>query len=144
MRALLDVNVLVALFDPDHACHERAHQWFDANQVHGWASCPLTEDGVLRVLGHPRYSPQLHRAPGEIVADLRSACEGSNHRFWAADLGLWDECFLWSGQIHSARQVAGVYLLGLAVKNGGCLATFDTDIPHHAVIGAMPVHLAVI
>lgn len=51
--ALLDVNVLVALFDPDHVHHEAAQAWFSANRLHGWATCPLTENRLVRILSHP-------------------------------------------------------------------------------------------
>src|SRR5205807_1947335 len=54
--ALLDVNVLVALFDPDHVHHEPAHRWFAEQRGTGWATCPLTENGLLRVLTHPAYT----------------------------------------------------------------------------------------
>ena len=50
MRALLDVNLLIALLDPDQVFHERAHDWWEANRSAGWASCPLTENGVVRIM----------------------------------------------------------------------------------------------
>jgi predicted nucleic acid-binding protein len=50
VRALFDVNVLIALFDPAHVHHESAHAWWKANQSSGWATCPLTENGFVRVL----------------------------------------------------------------------------------------------
>ena len=53
LASLLDVNVLVALFDPDHVHHEAAHVWFAATRGAGWATCPLTENGVVRVLSNP-------------------------------------------------------------------------------------------
>ena len=53
--ALLDVNVLVALFDPDHVHHDLAHDWFADHRSRGWATCPITENGVIRVLANPAY-----------------------------------------------------------------------------------------
>ena len=53
--ALLDVNVLVALFDPSHVHHTAAHDWFADRGEEGWATCPITENGLLRIVGHPKY-----------------------------------------------------------------------------------------
>ena len=53
--ALLDVNVLIALVDPQHVQHEPSHLWFQAHGCHGWATCPLTQNALLRILGNPRY-----------------------------------------------------------------------------------------
>jgi len=55
MIALLDVNVLVALFDPNHTLHEPAHRWFETERESGWATCPITENGLVRVLSNPKY-----------------------------------------------------------------------------------------
>ncbi len=68
MRALLDVNVLIALFDQDHVFHDRAHLWLEANAAAGIATCPLTENGVVRVISHPKYSSSLRLAPGDVIA----------------------------------------------------------------------------
>ena len=67
MRALLDVNLLIALLDPDHVFHERAHDWWEANRSAGWASCPLTENGVVRVMSNPNYSRQLRLTPAAVI-----------------------------------------------------------------------------
>ena len=48
MRALLDVNVLIALLDAGHVHHTRASQWLISEIGHGWASCPLTQNGCVR------------------------------------------------------------------------------------------------
>lgn len=141
--ALLDVNVLVALFDPDHAHHEAAHRWFAANRSAGWATCPLTENGFVRVLSNPAYSP-VHFSPGEIVARLRQFCESGDHVFWPDAVTLRDDGLFVSQLPLGHRQVTDVYLLGLARQNGGRLATFDQAIPVHAVAGATREHLAVI
>ncbi|HWJ56793.1 MAG TPA: hypothetical protein VNR90_11235, partial [Vicinamibacterales bacterium] len=57
--ALLDVNLLVALFDPDHVHHDISHDWFAEQRGVGWATCPLTENGLVRVLSSPRASTGL-------------------------------------------------------------------------------------
>lgn len=62
-RALLDINVLVALSDQAHVHHDLVHRWFARARASGWATCPLTENGLVRVIGNPSYrgsSPLRH------------------------------------------------------------------------------------
>ncbi len=140
--ALLDVNVLVALFDPDHVHHEAAHAWFSVNRPSGWATCPLTENGLVRVLSNPAYMP-LHEPPAGIVRRLNAFCATSGHTFWADDVSLLNRrLFRVAPATH--RQVTDIYLLGLAKKKGGRLATFDGRIPLSPVVGAEGRHLVVI
>lgn len=132
--ALLDVNVLIALFNPDHIHHDAAHDWFAEHREHGWATCPLTELGLVRILANPAYWPGAERSA--TVADrLRQFCASGHHQFWRDSLPLSDEIFMWSLS-KGHRQVTDIYLLGLAVKRGGALATFDRTIPRAAVVGA--------
>jgi len=141
-RALLDVNVLVALFDVGHVHHEAAHDWFADHHVAGWATCPLTENGFLRYLTNPRTPVQDDRTV--VLASLRSLCSSTHHAFWPDAVSLRDETLFDPRRIVSHRQLADVYLLGLAVSNGACLATFDRSIPWKAVKGATAESLAVI
>lgn len=139
--ALLDVNVLVALFDAGHVHHEAAHDWFGDNRKHGWATCPITENGFVRVLANPQ-SGVTERAPA-IVESLRHFCASGHHQFWPEDLSLRDELFdLSVAQGH--RQLTDIYLLGLAAQMGGVLATFDRSIPVRAVRTASAGTLVVI
>jgi uncharacterized protein len=139
--ALLDVNVLVALFDAAHVHHEAAHDWFADNRANGWATCAITENGFLRVLTNPQ-SGVTERAP-VILESLRTFCASGHHVFWPDDLSLRDDVFdLSIAQGH--RQLTDIYLLGLAAKMGGVLATFDRSIPLKAVRGARADALAVI
>jgi uncharacterized protein len=85
-RSLLDVNVLVALFDPDHAYHEAAHQWFARHRAQGWATCPLTENGLVRVMSHPAYAAGAGWA-AVVVGHLNrtaatAACDFSQNGQW--------------------------------------------------------------
>ena len=141
--ALLDVNVLIALFDPDHVHHELAHDWFADNRRHGWATCPATESGFLRVLSNPAYGAAVHRLP-DLAALLRAFCADSAHQFWTANISLRDETIFNSALFAGHRQITDVYLLGLAKKHGGCLVTFDRNIPLRAVVGADAATLAVV
>lgn len=140
--ALLDVNVLVALFDSEHVHHEAAHLWFSANREDGWATCPLTENGLVRILSNAAYSG-IHETSASIRQRLDAFCSSGNHSFWPDDLSLRDgRRFKLSGVSH--RQITDVYLLGIAVAKRGRLATFDRGIPIRAVIGAGPERLEVI
>jgi hypothetical protein len=140
--ALLDVNVLVALFNPDHIHHEPAHDWFADERTSGWATCPLTELGVVRILSNPAYWPDGERA-ASVLERVRQFCASGHHQFWSDALSLRDPVFdLAFAAGH--RQLTDIYLLGVATKHRGRLATFDRTIPLEAVRGAGPDSLAVI
>ena len=141
--ALLDVNVLVALFDPDHVHHELAHDWFADQRAHGWATCALTENGLVRVLSHVKYGAAVSR-PEEIVGRLSVFCDSGHHVFWPDTISLRDRRIFNPSFIRGHRQVSDIYLLGLAKKMSGRLATFDRSIPASAVVGASLQTLAVI
>jgi len=139
--ALLDVNFLIALFDPDHVHHEAAHAWFSTQRASGWASCPLTENGVVRILSNPAYSPSAER-PAAIAARMASFRESGRHVFWPDDVSICDARVFSLGIGH--RQLTDVYLLALAVRRDGRLATFDRSIPRKAVRGARSDHIVVV
>ena len=142
MRALLDVNVLVALLDRQHAAHAAAHSWLAAQIVHGWASCPLTENGCLRVLTNPRYPAPVSAA--EVLAKLAAAKASGHHEFWPDDVSVTDSAHFDREKMRGHQQVTDVYLLALAVHHGGRLATFDQGIGTAAVPAASIDHLVVL
>src|SRR5436190_3551254 len=82
VRSILDVNVIIALLDPDHAFHEQAHEWWAANEKSGWASCPITENGVVRIMSNPSYSGKTRFAPKDLIAQFQTFVRGTNHEFW--------------------------------------------------------------
>jgi toxin-antitoxin system PIN domain toxin len=130
---LLDVNVLVALIDPAHVQHDAAHAWFGAEGHQAWATCPITENGLLRIVGHPRY-PNSPGTPAEVSALLAGLRGLPGHRFWPDDISLMDpgidvQRLLQSGQVTDS------YLLALARAHGGRLATFDRKLVVDAVKG---------
>jgi toxin-antitoxin system PIN domain toxin len=135
--SLLDVNVLVALFDPDHVHHDPAHVWFAANRNSGWATCPITENGLVRILSNSAYSG-VHEAPHAIRHRLSVLCTNGGYEFWPDELSLRDRSVFALRPGVSHRQLTDVYLLGLAKHHGGRLATFDRRIPLAAVAGAAP------
>ena len=144
MRALLDVNVLIALLDGSHAFHAKAHAWWAAHSADGWASCPLTENAVIRIMCHPSYSVARRFAAAEIIAALEAFASGTDHRFWHDSLSFRDPAHFDPARIHGPKQLTDLYLLGLAVANGGRLATFDQAIPLSVVKGAAARHLMVL
>jgi len=140
MRGLLDVNVLLALLDQDHLHHERARAWLESEIRHGWASCALTQNGLVRILSQPGYPNPL--SPSEAAERLRAATSEKHHAFWECSISLLDTSRFDMRRIHGPRQVTDAYLLALAVENGGRLITLDGRIPAGAVRQAEPKHLA--
>jgi toxin-antitoxin system PIN domain toxin len=134
MRALLDVNVLIALLEADHSLHARATQWFAGHARAGWASCPITQNGCVRIMSHPGYPNALPvRA---IMERLAEATTSGLHEFWPDDISLLDQDLVDAARIHGPRQLTDLYLLALAVRHGGRFATFDHSISLEAVRGA--------
>jgi len=142
VRALLDINVLIALMDPDHAFHVRAHEWWKIHSRGGWASCPLTENGVVRIMSNPGYSRAAKFRPGELIEHLDLFARHTDHEFWPDDLSLRQETAFVRDRLHSPRAITDAYLLALAVKHRGTLATFDQAIPISAVPGAVKASLS--
>jgi toxin-antitoxin system PIN domain toxin len=142
MRALLDVNVLLPLFDAGHIHHHAARGWYTANAKTGWASCPLTQNGFVRIVCQPKY-PRPARMR-DALAVLRRQIGEADHEFWPDNVSVTDETLFNPAYILGPSQVTDVYLLGLAVKNGGRLVTFDRGIPVKAVRGAEGGHLVVL
>jgi len=142
MRALLDINLLIALLDMDHAHHRVATDWLVANISTGWASCPLTENGCIRIMSQPGYPNPL--PPAQVAQRLAEATSTEYHRFWPDNLSLVGPDVVEWTSILGARQITDVYLLALAVHKGGRFVTFDRGIPLHAVQRASSEHLVVL
>jgi toxin-antitoxin system PIN domain toxin len=142
MRALLDVNVLIALFDGGHAMHRRAMDWMEREAGAGWASCPITQNGVLRAMSQPGHPTPR---PTALVAQrLAMACAAPEHAFWPADVNLLASDLIDWQRLLGHQQVTDAYLLALAVRNNGRLATFDQRVPRDMVVGAKPSHLELV
>ena len=139
MRSLLDVNVLIALLDVDHSLHAPAMAWFTENARQGWASCPITQNGCLRIMSHPAYP---NAPPVRMVLDRLAAATATDlHEFWADDVSLLDDRRIDHARILGPRQITDLCLLALAVGHGGRLVTFDAAISLQAVRGATSRHL---
>ena len=139
MRALLDVNVLIALLDVDHSSHRRASAWLMAHSEDGWASCPITQNGCLRIMAHPGYPGAF---PVNALAQrLGEATQNPLHEFWPDEVSVLDETTIDTSRVHGPRQITDVYLLALAARNGGRFVTFDRGISMAAVANAHRQHL---
>jgi hypothetical protein len=142
MRALLDVSVLLPLFDAGHIHHQKAVAWCAANATAGWASCPQTENGFVRIVCQPKY-PRPARM-WDALEVLRRQIGEANHEFWPDDVSITDETLFNPAFILGSNQLADVYLLGLALSHGGRMVTFDRGIPVKAVRGAEARHIVVL
>lgn len=139
MRALLDVNVLIALLDAAHVHHAVAREWLADNIADGWASCPITQNGCIRILSQPGYPGA--ESPAAVAARLAEAAATSWHEFWPDDLSLLDRNVLDWRCVLGTRQLTDAYLLALAVRRDGRFVTFDRSIPLGIVPGAEARHL---
>jgi toxin-antitoxin system PIN domain toxin len=138
-RYLLDVNVVIALVDPMHVHHERAHRWFAGRSGSAWCTSPVVQNGALRILAHPNY-PNTQSMPA-VVMSLSSLVSHPEHEFVA------DSVSLLTGDVRrerllSSAQVTDSYLLALAVASGAQLVTFDTKLVTIAVPGGAEALLA--
>jgi uncharacterized protein len=142
VRALFDINVLIAIHDRDHVHHVQAARWLEANIDEGWASCPLTQNGCLRIMSQPNYStPQSIPV---LMAMLHRSTSSQVHTTWNDDVSLLDERYFRREHVHGHRQLTDLYLLGLAVKHKGRLVSFDQRIPLSAVVGAREKNLIIL
>lgn len=142
MRALLDINVLLALFDSGHTFHPRAMQWWSTNKGEGWASCPLTENGYLRIISQSSYPRPVRLADAALL--LRIWAVPPLYEFWPDDVSILDAGMIDYTRLLSPKKITDVYLLALAVKHGGRLVTLDTGISVQAVRGASQAQLVVV
>lgn len=141
-RALLDVNVLIALLDSDHTDHGLARDWLKSEIANGWASCAITENGFVRVVSQPGYPSPV--SPSEAIRRLRAAVTTAHHEFWPCSVSLLDAARIDGTRVHGPRQVTDLYLLALAVEHSGRFVTFDRSIPLSAVPGASQENLTVL
>ena len=142
MRALLDVNVLIALLDEGHSSHACAMSWLEGEIKHGWASCPITQNGCIRIMSQPGYPGALPAA--QVAGRLAEAGASPDHEFWPDDINLLESASIDWSRVLGHRQVTDMYLLALAVSHSGRFVTFDRRIGLEGVRDARPEHLAII
>lgn len=141
-RALLDINVLLAVLDSDHVDHDRARDWVDREIEAGWASCAITQNGFVRVISQPRYPSPI--TPAEAIDLLGRACGEKYHEFWPCDLSVLDPAIFDRKRLHGPRQITDAYLVALAARHDGRFVTFDDAVPLTAVRAATTDHLTVL
>lgn len=129
---LLDTNLLVALLWPAHEFHHAAQEWFGKNQRAGWATCPITQSGFVRVVSNPLFSRDAV-SPREASERLAANLGAARHRFVPASISFAEAVLPFAARLRGHQQVTDAYLLGLAVHHGLRLATFDRGV---AVLGA--------
>lgn len=129
-RHLLDINVVIALLDPLHVHHDRAHDWFANRGSASWHSSPTVQNGVVRIVSHPRYE-NTQPVPA-VMASLASLTAREDHTFLADSVSLLDQS-VHTERLLASSQVTDTYLLHLAASNDALLATFDTRIVTSAV-----------
>ena len=142
MRALLDVNVLIALFDENHTGHGAAHQWFTSHVDEGWASSPLTQNGCVRILSQPRYPNPL--TINEAIRRLRLAVSTPYHLFLPDDVSLLDDNVVNTVNLSGPGQITDAYLLALAIAHGARFVTLDKQVPLTTAKGATEESLVVL
>jgi uncharacterized protein len=122
--ALLDVNALVALAWDSHVHHAAMREWFAAEGSKGWATCPITESGFVRVSSNPKALPSaigIGAAQG-VLAALRDL---DGHRFVVDDVSIVEPDV---PELAGYRQVTDAHLLALARRSGMRIVTFDAGI----------------
>ena len=132
--ALLDVNVLIALLDRRHIHHDQAHTWLAQSAPRPWASCPISQNAVLRILGNPRY-PNSPGPPAVVAPLLQGWRALPRHRFWADGLSLLESDLVRIDRLLDPAQLTDAYLLALAVHHGGHLVTLDRRLQAELVEG---------
>ncbi|MDO5093374.1 MAG: hypothetical protein Q4D79_08130 [Propionibacteriaceae bacterium] len=141
MIALLDISVLLALVDPGHKHHEQAHDWATREVDDGWATCAITQNGLVRILSQPKYPN--HVTVGTARELLHALTEHPKHQFWECDLQLTSEGIR-HDQLIGSRQITDTYLLALAISKQGRFVTLDRRVRVSAVAGASSEHLVVL
>ena len=124
---LLDTNVLIALLWPSHAHHSRAVRWFTAHRSNGWATCPFTQAGFVRIVSNVAFSRDAV-TPRDAAGVLAANTESKDHVFWPDELPLAEAIAFAGPRLVGHQQVTDAYLLGLALRRGGMLATLDERI----------------
>lgn len=124
---LLDTNLLIALFWPAHAKHETAIKWFARHRSKGWATCPFTQAGFVRIVSNPAFSRDAVH-PREAIQVLAANLRADDHVFWADNLAVPAAVSFAEARLVGHRQITDAYLLGLALSRDGALATLDRGI----------------
>jgi hypothetical protein len=124
---LLDTNLLIALLWPSHERHDLALKWFVRRRAKGWATCPITQAGFVRIVSNPAFSRDAVQ-PREAVQVLSANTAAKDHAFWTDELTIAEGVAFAGVRLMGHQQVTDAYLLGLAIRRGGVLVTLDQSI----------------
>lgn len=124
---LLDTNLLIALLWPSHERHDLALRWFTRHRAEGWATCPITQAGFVRIVSNPAFSRDAVQ-PREALHVLSANTAAKDHVFWPDELPVAEAVAFTGLRLMGHQQVTDAYLLGLAIRRGGVLATLDQRI----------------
>lgn len=139
MRYLLDVNFLIALLIASHVHNKRAHDWWRENMRAGWASCPITENGFVRIVSQPSFTAPLSVA--EAISVLNDAKEDSDHELWPDNISILDSARFNAKLLLKSDAITDAYLLALAISRNSRLVTLDRYIPIAGVCSADSDHV---
>ena len=121
---LLDINVLIALAWPVHVHHHAARRWFGASKTIAWATCPMTQTGFVRISSNPSIIRDAVR-PEAALAMLKEMTQHPAHSFWPDAVSLAAPHYTFPSMLTGHRQITDSYLVSLAMRNKGVLATLD-------------------
>lgn len=124
---LVDVNILIALAWPSQEHHRIVSDWFASAAENGWATCPLTQCGFVRISSNPKFIPNAV-SPLEAVSLLREMTSHRKHSFWPDAMQIMDAEYFGRFNITGHRQITDAYLLGLTILNGGKFVTLDRGV----------------
>ena len=141
MTSLLDVSVLISLLDANHEHHAAVMGWWNQNEDR-WASCPITQNGYLRIVTQQAYANTI--SVNEAIQKLTQAISTTAHEFLSDDISLLDKQLVAHQHIQGPKQMTDIYLLALSVKHGARFVTLDTHVPHVAVPQATSTSVHVI
>lgn len=122
--ALLDLNILTALLWPAHEHHAAAHRWFRGRANARWATCALTQLGFVRIVSNPAFSRDA-LSPAAAIGLLAENLAHPAHEFWTERLQVPGAVKGMEARLQGHRQLTDAYLLALAGRRKGLLATFD-------------------
>ena len=123
--------------------HGLAWQWMESNIESGWATCPITQNGCVRIMSQSSL-PQPAQRVTEVAARLRQAIDQEFHRFWPDGVSVLSTATINWDLLIGPKQLTDIYLLALAVRNNGRFVTFDSRISTEMALGAGSQHLTII
>jgi len=141
VTALLDINVLLAMLWPRHIFFQNASRWFAAHRGAGWATCPMSQAGLVRLYTQPAVMG-VEISPQESMEVLQQTCAEPDHVFWAQNSSITELRPEIRQRLVGHKQLTDALLLDLAIRNGGRLVTFDKRM--HSLLPANSPHQAAI